>query len=101
MTGKGYNVERISKRIFTLERLFNIREGYNRSHDALPIRTTNEPLPCGRLKGNKVVLDDLLDNYYPIRKWDSEGIPTKKCLKDLGLEKEIDGLQAMGLNLTG
>ncbi len=100
VTGEHYAADLITRRIFSLERLFNIREGFSRSDDSLPWRSLNEPLPEGPSKGNTVRLDELLDKYYPLRKWDPNGIPTITCLKELDLEEEIENLAQMGIRLN-
>lgn len=66
----------IVQRVVTLERKFNIREGFTRKDDTLPPRLLNEPLPDGMAEGKKVEgLDIMLDEYYEIQGWDKEGNP--------------------------
>jgi aldehyde:ferredoxin oxidoreductase len=69
----------IGERIYTLERLFNVREGISRKDDTLPERFLKEPLARGR----KVPLDILLDEYYHIREWNVDGVPTAELLERL------------------
>jgi aldehyde:ferredoxin oxidoreductase len=81
----------IGRRIYTLERLFNIREGINRKDDYLPERFYTEPTPIGQeLNRGKVIdrekYDMMLDEYYDYHGWDREGNPTRKTLKKIGLE---------------
>jgi len=78
------------ERIFTLARIYNIREGLTRADDTLPDRLLEEPLPEGPAKGQTVNLDPLLDAYYEFRGWDKNGISTKEKLKELGLDWTID-----------
>ncbi|MHA1131565.1 MAG: aldehyde ferredoxin oxidoreductase family protein [Candidatus Helarchaeota archaeon] len=73
----------IGERIYTLERLFNIREGFSRKDDILPERFLKEPLERGRT----VPLDRLLEDYYQVRHWDENGIPMRELLDDLDLQK--------------
>ena len=79
VVGKQYTEEglrEIARRVITLERKFNIREGFSRKDDTLPPRLLNEPLPEGMAEGKKVEgLDIMLDEYYQIRGWDKEGNP--------------------------
>ena len=79
VTGKEYTEESlrdITRRVITLERKFNIREGFSRKDDTLPPRLLNEPLPDGMAEGKKVEgLDLMLDDYYAIRGWDKNGVP--------------------------
>lgn len=77
----------IGERIYTLERLFNVREGFSRKDDTLPKRFLDTPLQEGPSKNRIVPLEDLLDEYYEVRKWDDNGIPTEALLEKLSLEK--------------
>lgn len=76
---------RVGERIFNLERLFNIREGFSRSDDTLPGRLLKEPLPDGPSRGQTINLERLLDEYYAIRGWDYLGRPSEKKLASLNL----------------
>ncbi|MCX8204140.1 MAG: orotidine 5'-phosphate decarboxylase [Candidatus Nezhaarchaeota archaeon] len=82
---------KIGERIFNLERLFNLREGFTRSDDTLPARLLKEPLPDGPSKGQVVELDRLLDEYYALRGWDYLGRPSEKKLASLGLPSPYVG----------
>jgi len=79
------------RRIMTLERCFNVREGYRREHDTLPWRMMNDPIPDGINKGlvtDKEMLDKMLDEYFKLTGWDpTTGIPTREELERLGLLK--------------
>lgn len=82
-------LQEIGERIVNINRLFNVARGITRKDDQLPDRLTKEPAPVGPSKGQVVELDQMLDEYYTERGWDLEtGIPLKKTLKRLGLEKE-------------
>lgn len=86
----------IGRRIYTLERLFNIREGAGRKDDYLPDRFYEEPTPIGQeINRGKVIdrgkYDMMLDEYYDYHGWDKEGNPTPETLKKIGLEKVGDG----------
>ena len=78
----------IGERIWNLERLFNLREGFTRADDTLPARLLEEPMPDGSAEGHVVELETLLDDYYSVRGWDSEGVPTREVLHRLGLDGE-------------
>ena len=75
----------IGERIFNLERLFNVREGFTAKDDTLPERLLKEPMPEGASKGQVVELDEMLSEYYRIRGWDENGVPTEEKLRELGL----------------
>ena len=78
----------VGERVWNLIRLFNIREGFTRKDDTLPERMRKEPLPSGVAKGKLVsdeMMNEMLDDYYSLRGWDENGVPTDEKLKDLGL----------------
>jgi aldehyde:ferredoxin oxidoreductase len=76
------------ERIWTLERLFNLREGFTRKDDTMPPRLLHEPMPAGPAKGHIVELDYLLQDYYRVRGWDERGVPMPEKLARLGLSVE-------------
>ncbi len=75
----------IGERIWNLERIFNIEAGLDPKDDTLPKRFLEEPLPDGPQKGATVKLNVLLPEYYKVRDWDENGIPTAQKRKELGL----------------
>lgn len=79
------------ERIQTLARIINIREGLTRKDDTLPWKVMNMPVPDDGPAHGAVVtqeeLDLMLDDYYTVRGWNLEGIPTKEKLQQLGLEE--------------
>ena len=86
-------MRRSGERINNVARLFNIREGLGRKDDTLPYKVMNLPIPDeGPSKGSYVTqaeLDLLLDDYYEVRGWTREGIPTIEKLKELGMDDLI------------
>ncbi len=91
-TGVGYTFEEvvmIGERIWNLQRLFNLKAGLTRADDNLPKRFLEEPAPAGPGKGTVVDINKMLDEYYQIRGWDEEGVPTPQKLEALGLEEVI------------
>ncbi|MFX1288744.1 MAG: aldehyde ferredoxin oxidoreductase family protein [Promethearchaeota archaeon] len=83
----------IGERIYTIERIFNNREGFSRKDDALPERYFKEATPIGlpRVKGRKInreKFEKMLDEYYTLHGWDNNGIPTKETIQKLEIEKE-------------
>ena len=87
-TGAGYTVEslmEVGDRIFTLERMFLVGAGFSRVDDTLPPRMLEEPLPEGPAKGELVELDQMLPEFYELRGWDENGVPTQEKLASLGL----------------
>jgi aldehyde:ferredoxin oxidoreductase len=81
-------LERVGERVINLERLFNVREGVRRKDDVLPWRVMHEPIPDGPSAGMycpPAELSAMLDRYYALRGWDTDGVPTKERLASLGL----------------
>jgi aldehyde:ferredoxin oxidoreductase len=79
----------VGERVWTLVRLFNVREGFDRADDALP-EWFAEPLPEGPTpaSGRSLPaerLSCLLDAYYDHREWDERGVPTPALCERLGL----------------
>ncbi len=95
-TGLKYDtseVRDVGARITTLERMFGVREGMNKSHDTLPSRFTETPLVMGGSKGHVMNLDLMLDEYYTERGWNlNTGHPTTEALEILGLDWVIPDL---------
>jgi len=82
------------ERINNLARVLNIREGKGtREYDQLPPKILTVPVPEeGVAKGavvNQKEFDVGLDDYYAVRGWTEEGIPTIEKLKELGLDDLI------------
>jgi len=82
----------IGERIYTLERMFNNREGFTRKDDKIPDFYYN-PKPSGLplMKGHKFdkkKMDKVLDEYYALHGWDKEGVPTPEMVKKFQLDKE-------------
>jgi len=79
----------IACRIHTLERSFNCREGLRRKDDALPHRFMNEEIPSGNSQGLRTKpeeLEQMIDEFYELRGWDSNGVPRRETLEKLALE---------------
>lgn len=76
----------IGERIWNLEKLYNIREGFTKEDDTLPKRLLEEPIIDGPSKGAIIHLEPMLRDYYRFRGWDNNGIPGEKKLLDIGLE---------------
>lgn len=77
------------RRMVTIERCFNVREGARRTDDRLPWRMMNERVPAGPNQGmvtDQPMLDGLLDQYYAMHGWDpTTAIPRPETLESLGL----------------
>ncbi|MCD6470290.1 aldehyde ferredoxin oxidoreductase family protein [Candidatus Bathyarchaeota archaeon] len=86
----GEELRRTGERINNLARLYNIREGFTRKDDHLPIKVMTTPVPDETVsKGCHITqeeLDFMLDDYYENRGWTGDGVPTLEKIKELGLE---------------
>jgi aldehyde:ferredoxin oxidoreductase len=86
------------ERINNLARVINVREGFSRKDDTLPWKVMNVPVPDeGPSKGAYVSqeeLDLMLDDYYEVRGWTKDGIPTPQKLKELGMDDLIPIVEA-------
>jgi aldehyde:ferredoxin oxidoreductase len=81
-------LRRAGTRTWTLTRLFNVREGFDRADDALP-PVLEEPISEGPGEGDAVSeteFEEMRAAYYRERGWDERGIPTRERLKALGLD---------------
>jgi aldehyde:ferredoxin oxidoreductase len=83
----------IADRAYTVERLFNIREGLTRDDDWLVDRYFDEPTPIGLpvVRGrciDRAKFKQMIDEYYEMHGWDEQGVPRPETLKNLGLDGE-------------
>ena len=89
-------MEKITQRVITLERSYNVREGKFREHD-MPSRRFLQKRICGPLDGKALdekEINSLFDAYYKIHGWDPEtAIPMKKTLEKLGLHDVVNDFE--------
>jgi len=78
-------LQETGERIWNLERQFNLAAGLTRADDTLPPRLLNDPVPSGTAKGRVCELTTMLDEYYELRGWSSDGVPTDATIDRLGL----------------
>ncbi|ADC89055.1 Aldehyde ferredoxin oxidoreductase [Thermocrinis albus DSM 14484] len=78
----------IGERIYTLERLFNIREGFSKNDDTLPRRIREEATERGYITTDDE-LKSMIEEFYTAFGWDKDGVPTQETLKRLSLEEFI------------
>ncbi len=102
----GYAIDaeeiiRAGERIVNIERMYNVRHGFNRKDDQLPSRFLDEPATLVDMDTNEIIsegmivdLDYMLDRYYRLRKWTVDGIPGTEKLTELGLEDLITDLNS-------
>ncbi|MFX0009166.1 MAG: aldehyde ferredoxin oxidoreductase family protein [Candidatus Hermodarchaeota archaeon] len=88
LTGINFTLKELMEvgdRIFTLKRLFNTKCGISKKDDVLPPRL-QFPLERGLTKNKIVKIEDMLEEYYRLRGWDDNGIPTRKKLTELKID---------------
>ncbi|MBI5920256.1 MAG: tungsten-containing aldehyde ferredoxin oxidoreductase Aor, partial [Betaproteobacteria bacterium] len=59
--------------------------GLTHKDDTLPPRLLKEPCKTGAQKGKVCELDKMLPEYYQVRGWNKEGVPTPDTRTRLGL----------------
>lgn len=89
---KANDLERISHRTLTLERIFNLLCGFQKKDDWLPERFFDESI---MVEGKSICCDRkefqmMRSEYYEALGWDTRGIPFTDTLSDLGLDEIID-----------
>ncbi len=75
----------VGERIWTMERQFNLAAGFTAADDDLPKRLKTEPAKSGPAKGLTSGIDKMKPEYYQVRGWDADGVPTTETLARLGL----------------
>jgi aldehyde:ferredoxin oxidoreductase len=91
LTGRtvtGKDLLKAGSRVYTLQRLFNVREGVTRADDMLPEKVLKQPA-FGYYSEEPACVTkrygEMLDEYYAARGWDCDGRPTGETLEFLGL----------------
>jgi aldehyde:ferredoxin oxidoreductase len=77
----------VGEKIWNLERIFNVAAGFSRKDDNLPDRCF-EPIKGEASKGaviKREEFDAMLSEYYTVRGWTLDGVPTRETLARLGL----------------
>lgn len=83
-----WTLERLSEigeRIWNMERQFNLDAGFTGKDDSLPKRILKDAAKTGPAAGKVCRLDKMLPEYYQIRGWDENGVPTAETMGRLGL----------------
>ena len=83
----------IHTKIWNLEKVFNVCNGFRREDDCLAWRTHNEPMTIGPKAGTVLAQETwekMLDDFYTERGWDVKtSVPSEGKLKELGLDDVI------------
>jgi len=89
ITGWDYSTDDLleaGERAFTVQRLINLRDGYNAKTDVLP-KKMFKAAKEGRRAGQVPPMAELMRDYYRVRAWDDQGEPTDETLARLGLTR--------------
>ena len=84
----SWELMKLGERVINMARMFNIREGFGKKDDKLPMRFS-EPHTSGEL--SKMRIDEekfhkAIDSYYEMMGWNNEGIPLISKLAELDLD---------------
>ena len=75
----------VGERAFNLQRIINLQDGFTRDDDRLPARMF-EPALTGPRQGKAPEgFEEALAEYYQLRGWTPQGVPSAEKLKELGL----------------
>ena len=75
----------IGDRIFTLKRCFNVKAGVTRADDTLPERIATVDRNERHRAVPREAFELMRDEYYRLRGWDGDGVPTRERLSALGV----------------
>ncbi len=75
----------VGERIWNLERQYNLQAGFTAKDDTLPKRLLKDAAKTGPAKGLVAGLDKMLPEYYQLRGWTKDGVPTNETLSRLAL----------------
>jgi aldehyde:ferredoxin oxidoreductase len=68
-----------------MERQFNLAAGFTGKDDTLPQRLLKEAAKSGPAEGKVCGLDVMLPEYYSLRGWSVDGVPSSQTLERLGV----------------
>lgn len=88
LTGWDWSMEdmlKTAERIFTLQRMVNVKYGIDRKDDKLPAAIFQASEHGGRAGQAPHDFDSALDRYYELRGWDDNGIPTQQTIASFGI----------------
>lgn len=82
-----YELFKVGERSQNLQRLLNVRDGMDRKDDTAPAKLFIPAAVGGRAfqAPTHEEFDKMLDDYYDLRGWDRNGIPTAEKLEEIGL----------------
>jgi aldehyde:ferredoxin oxidoreductase len=88
---KASDLETISRRVLTLERLFNLLCGFTAEDDWLPSRFFTDPIV---VEGRATVCPEaefraMLAEYYESLGWDERGVPRATTIEELAIDEIV------------
>ncbi|MGB0682265.1 MAG: aldehyde ferredoxin oxidoreductase family protein [Magnetovibrionaceae bacterium] len=75
----------VGERIWNMERQYNLAAGFTGKDDTLPKRLLKDAAKTGPAEGKVNGLEQMLPEYYELRGWTAEGVPTNETLGRLAL----------------
>ena len=104
-TGMGFDEDKafeIARRARSLIQAYNARLGQSRKDDTVPEKFFQQAVvgyqkERGMMKLDHDKFDRQLDKYYEMRGWNSDAIPTKEVLAELGLDYVGQDLEWRGI----
>jgi aldehyde:ferredoxin oxidoreductase len=79
------NLMKVGERVWNLERKYNLAAGFTSKDDTLPKRLLKDAAKTGPAKGLTAGLDKMLPEYYQLRGWSKDGVPSNETLSRLAL----------------
>ncbi|HER25998.1 MAG TPA: aldehyde ferredoxin oxidoreductase, partial [Rhodospirillales bacterium] len=79
------NLLELGERIWNMERQFNLDAGFTAADDTLPDRILKEAAKSGPAEGKVNELGKMLPEYYELRGWTPDGVPSNETLSRLNL----------------
>ena len=79
------NLMEVGERIWNMERKYNIAAGFTGADDTLPKRLLKDAAKSGAAKGLTAGLDKMLPEYYELRGWNQDGVPSAETEQRLGV----------------
>jgi aldehyde:ferredoxin oxidoreductase len=103
---KASDLETISRRVLTLERLFNLLCGFTPENDWLPERFYRDPIAVeeGSILCPEEEFRAMRAEYYESLGWDERGVPRLEALRELEIDRVLgaaDVEEMSGVRLAG
>jgi aldehyde:ferredoxin oxidoreductase len=105
---KASDLEAVSRRVLTLERLFNLLCGFTPDHDWLPERFYRDPIAVeeGAVVCPAEDFRAMRAEYYESLGWDGRGVPRVDAIEELGLgavlpAAEVERMAGVAMGRSG